>query len=381
MPSVNLSPEVEQFLATNPVVAVGVSGGKDSHACAMAVHRYLDQIKFDGVRVMVHADLGSVEWEQSLPKCQELADSLGWELMIVKRNAGDLMVRWNTRWTNNVARYIDLSCVQLILPWSTASMRFCTSELKASVIRSGLKKRFPGMNIVNVTGVRRQESSSRAKMPLFKDDPQLATKKTQAMTWNAIIDWSLEEVFSECKSHTVALHEAYTKYNMSRVSCSFCILSNLADLQNSSKCPSNHANYLQVVGLEVESGFSFQSNRWLGDVSPHLLSDEMRAGLEKAKQMSKARAALEVLIPKSMRYDKGGWPTGLPTLTDASLLAEVRAGVSELQGFKSKFLTGPEVLERYKELLAAKESKLGVEHLIPVFQLPTSPTHQFGLTF
>lgn len=128
MRTVNLSPEVEAFLSTNPVVAIGVSGGRDSHACALAVHRHLESIGFAGQKVMIHADLGRVEWQQSLPKCQELADSLGWELMVVRRNAGDMMDRWLTRWNNNVTRYQDLSCVQLILPWSTPGMRFCTSK-------------------------------------------------------------------------------------------------------------------------------------------------------------------------------------------------------------------------------------------------------------
>lgn len=85
-----------------------------------------------------------MEWEKSLPKCEELASAIGWELAIARREAGGMMERWEGRWENNVRRYADLSCLRLILPWSTPSMRFCTSELKIAVIASYLMKRFPG---------------------------------------------------------------------------------------------------------------------------------------------------------------------------------------------------------------------------------------------
>jgi hypothetical protein len=52
-----------------------------------------------------------------------------------------MLALWQGRWANNLTRYRDLLCVKLILPWSTPSMRFCTSELKTAVIASALKKR------------------------------------------------------------------------------------------------------------------------------------------------------------------------------------------------------------------------------------------------
>jgi hypothetical protein len=65
-----------------------------------------------------------------------------------------MLALWQGRWANNLTRYRDLLCVKLILPWSTPSMRFCTSELKTAVIASALKKRFDGLNILNITAVR-----------------------------------------------------------------------------------------------------------------------------------------------------------------------------------------------------------------------------------
>ena len=144
MSVVTRTAEIDALLSRDAVVAIGVSGGKDSDACALATAAYLDQVGHRGPRLLIHAALGSVEWEQSLPKCEELASAIGWELAVVRREAGGMMERWEGRWENNVRRYADLSCVKLILPWSTPSMRFCTSELESAVIASHLKKRSPG---------------------------------------------------------------------------------------------------------------------------------------------------------------------------------------------------------------------------------------------
>ncbi len=42
-------------------MAVGVSGGKDSQAAAMATFAHLDDIGHVGPRILIHADLGFVE--------------------------------------------------------------------------------------------------------------------------------------------------------------------------------------------------------------------------------------------------------------------------------------------------------------------------------
>ena len=163
-----VTPEITSALEVGAAVAIGVSGGKDSAATALATIDYLEDAGHRGPRVLIHSDLGRVEWRQSLPACQRLAVRLGLELMVVRRETGDLVDRWRLRWENNVRRYAELSCVKLILPWSTASMRFCTSELKTSIICRALVQQFPGQTIVSATGIRRQESPNRANAPVAK---------------------------------------------------------------------------------------------------------------------------------------------------------------------------------------------------------------------
>lgn len=356
IPPVALTPEINDLLARNSVVAVGVSGGKDSDACAIAVNTHLNSIGHTGPRILVHSDLGRIEWAESLPQCERLAAHLGWELLVVRRQAGDMMDRWQGRWQNNVARYIDLSCVKMILPWSTPSMRFCTSELKAAVISSALKKRYPGQHIINVAGIRREESDNRAKAPIAKEDPRLKRKGLEGYTWNAAIEFNLDQVLGTIASSGLNLHEGYSKYGMSRISCVYCIMSSEADLMASAGCVDNHEVYVELVELEIESTFGFQGNRWLADVAPHLLTPDQRLAVVDAKERAVLRQRAEAKIPKHLLYTKG-WPTAAITSQEANLLAGVRREVADLLNLKVGYLTGDEVVHRYSELLLEKAAK------------------------
>ena len=359
-PAITTTPEIDQLLARNAVVAIGVSGGKDSDACAIATSEYLDMIGHTGPRLLVHADLGSVEWVQSLSKCEALANTLGWELQVVSRKAGGMMDRWRVRWANNVSRYQDLSCVKLILPWSTPTMRFCTSELKSAPIASYLRRRFKGQDIVNVTGIRREESTNRRKAAVAADDFRLKRKNAEGMVWNSIIDMELADVKATLARRGVPLHEAYTVYGSSRVSCTFCIMQSEVDMQASVRCEDNHANYRDMVDLEVRSTFAFQSKKWLGDVAPHLLGSELADRLALAKEAARVREIAELRIPASLTYHKG-WPVRRPTLDEAKLLVEVRTIVSDAVGLGARYLDPLSVIERYDELLALKMEKAPAE--------------------
>ncbi|MFX8766511.1 hypothetical protein ABTM49_20105, partial [Acinetobacter baumannii] len=86
----------------------------DSQALAYRVHAHLDEVGHAGPRALIHSDLGRIEWRDSIIVCERLAERLGWELVVVRRAAGDMMDRWLSRWEANVARYAALSCVRLI---------------------------------------------------------------------------------------------------------------------------------------------------------------------------------------------------------------------------------------------------------------------------
>lgn len=354
-PPVATTPEIDELLAADAPVAIGVSGGKDSSAVAFATIGHLNRIGHTGPRILVHSDLGVTEWKQSLEWCHKLADRLALELVVVRREKGDMMDRWEQRWSDNVARYESLKCVQLILPWSTPDMRFCTSEMKVAPICRNVSERFPGKTIVNVTGIRRSESTGRAKAPISKDEPKLksVTRDTDGVTWSPIALWSLDETLSYLEMLNFPLHPAYLVWMLSRVSCVFCIMSNLADLRNAARCPENHDIFRRMVRLEIKSGFAFHGSQWLGDIASELLSDQEQEQLCAAKSKAEARRALESLIPRDLLYVKG-WPVTIPTREAAGLLAGIRQQVSQIQGLNCGYTSQQSVIDRYEELWASK---------------------------
>jgi 3'-phosphoadenosine 5'-phosphosulfate sulfotransferase (PAPS reductase)/FAD synthetase len=344
-PSIASTPEIDGLIASNAPVAVGVSGGKDSQAAALAVFAHLDSVGHRGPRVLIHSHLGSSEWNDSLPVCQCLASHLHTELVVVTRRAGDLMARWEARWRSSVQRYADLETVTLVLPWSTPSMRFCTSELKTHLIEAELRRRFRFQTIVSVTGVRRAESATRARGSVAS----LSIGGTM-WSWRPLSDWSTEQVIERVLASGLELHPAYGRFGLSRVSCRFCIMSSGRDLVAAAAVPESAELYRCMVGLEVRSTFAFQGTRWLGDVAPELLTESVRAGLQLAKEKAVARKALEKMLTKDMLYVKG-WPKRMLTDEEAAVLAHVRTRVSSLLEIDARYLDVPSVHARYAQLM------------------------------
>lgn len=358
---VEVDATIADLLAADAPVAIGVSGGKDSCAAAIATVEHLRAIGHRGEVVLIHADLGRVEWDDSLPTCERLAAFLGVELLVVRREKGDMMDRWLQRWRDNVRRYAQLSCVTIILPWSTPGMRFCTSELKSQPMAAALARRFPGKRIISACGVRREESKDRSDAPTSEEN-DLLDKKTLGTTgvdWNPIAAWTEDDVFAYCAARGFVMHEGYTRFGMSRISCAFCIMANGSDLAASASNPAHTALLREMVDLEIASGFAFQGSRWLGDVAPHLLTDDQRAGLARAKARAARVKAAQKRIPDHLLYTRG-WPTVMPTREEAELLAEVRREVADALGLSIECADAQAILDRYAHLMAKKAAKEAV---------------------
>ena len=367
---VELDDEIRTLLAEDAPCALGISGGKDSCTMAIAVVEHLRAIGHKGPVVLVHADLGdpdpalNVEWTDSLPTCERLATFLGVPLIVTRRAAGGMMKRWIKRWENNVKRYAQLSCVKVILPWSTPSMRFCTSELKSAPIASELVKRFPGRKIISACGIRREEGngrelSARTNAPTSKPNKRLTNKRlgTSGVDWNPIAAWTEQEVFAFCAARGFQMHEGYG-LGMRRISCTFCIMQDLSDQRVSASVAANVPVMRTIIGLEARSTFAFQGSRWLGDLAPQLLDDQTLAALASAKDRAAKRVEIEKLIPKHLLYTKG-WPTVMPTEAEAELLCSVRREVADLLGIEIRYTEPAKIIARYAELMeqnAAKEA-------------------------
>jgi 3'-phosphoadenosine 5'-phosphosulfate sulfotransferase (PAPS reductase)/FAD synthetase len=350
------NPRIRALIANGTPVAIGVSGGKDSQAAALSVFEHLDHAGHIGPRILVHSDLGSVEWQDSLPVCRQLAEHLDVELVVLRRERGDLMDRWESRWRSSVTRYQDLSTVTLVPCWSTPSMRFCTSEMKTHPIEAMLKRRFPARPIINVTGVRRAESRRRARLEIAEQG-----RDDRIWNWRPILEWSEDEVFACIARQGQEPHPTYREFGMSRVSCRFCIMSSLPDLIAATRQGEAQEIYRRMVSLEIRSSFAFQGARWLGDIAPQLLVREDRRRLAAAKARAARRVELESRISQAMLYVRG-WPTRMLTDGEAETLASVRRGVSDLFGFRSRCLDREAIHARYAELLDEGARRGGRTH-------------------
>lgn len=372
-PAIETTDIVDALIALGAPIAGGISGGKDSSLMAWRLKRYLEEIGYAGEYILVHADLGRIEHTDSLPSCQRIADLLGVELVVVHREKGDMVDRWLQRWNDNVGRYCILKCVKMVLPWSTANMRFCTSEMKTAIICRYLVERFKHETILSAVGLRRQESNTRKNALVCSVQKGLESKTfgTTGYNWNPILAWTLEDVLNYHKIHAIPLHEAYTTFNLSRVSCSFCILSSYADMVASATDARNHDVYRELVDLEITSAFSFQADRWLADVAPHLLSSSQLIGLAEAKRKAATRQRIESKVPAHLEYTRSGWPAVMPTRSEAVLLSEVRRAIADLYGLTISYADPDAILARYEELMAKREAKgivVKTSRILPVQQ-------------
>ncbi|GGD82330.1 phosphoadenosine phosphosulfate reductase domain-containing protein [Croceicoccus mobilis] len=364
-PQLAIDPTIAKEITTDTEIVYSLSGGKDSSAAAHRVDVYLDSIGHPkSRRHAIHADLGKIEWKQTPKFVEQVADNLAVELTVVRRKAGGLIERWQDRWSRSQARYRDLLTYQLISPFSSASLRFCTSEAKVSPINAELKRRHHGKTIISVIGVRRAESLGRAKAPISKFEashtPVNNRAGTRLFSWNPIIEWTDDQVYEYHAANGLPLHPAYGM-GSTRLSCSYCVLASLHNLQTASLCAGNHASYADIVDLELASGFSFQPGRWLAQVTPELLSPEQARHLPAAIKSAALRRRLETSLPPDLRF-KRGWPPRVPTIDEATAIATVRNAILTDRSISNLYPTPSDIRARFAELHSTHRRKAEKEY-------------------
>jgi len=360
-PPIAVDPTILAAIACGAWFAFSLSGGKDSTLAAWTAMSLLDQLGHPRERrIAIHADLGRAEWRSTPATVEVIAARMSVPLVIVRRRAGDMVARWEQRFASGKARYEVLETYNLIGPWSSASLRFCSSELKATQIGPELARRFRGETIVSVIGLRREESTARRFTPISRTDYRFAKPGNRAGTrmisWHPLVDWTASEVFAAHDVYDLPLHESYRTYGASRLSCAFCVLASGADLSASARASANLDLYHHLVGMEAKSTFSFQPGRWLADVAPHLLPPSQQVRIERAKADAEERRGLEAQLPADLRFIKG-WPPRVPTRDEAMQIATLRAPILRRHGLKNIYPTGPAVQARFDELLAAKSRR------------------------
>jgi 3'-phosphoadenosine 5'-phosphosulfate sulfotransferase (PAPS reductase)/FAD synthetase len=357
-PATAVDASVRAAIAEGARVVFSLSGGKDSAAAAFAASRWLDMVGHPReLRSAIHADLGMIEWRSTAQVVEQTAAHLGVPLTVVRRKAGGLITRWEQRWKSSLERYENLATYQLVSPWSSAKLRYCTSETKVAPIGSHLRREFAGETIISVVGIRKEESRARSAEPISKADTRFAARgnraKTQMITWHPAIDWTAAQVFAWHEAEGVALHEAY-QMGATRLSCSFCVLAGVRNLAVSAACKGNHDAFRRIVALENVSAFAFQPNRWLADIAPGLLNVEEIASSRRARELAAHRRTLEARLPADLRF-KRGWPPRIPSLDEAQKIAAVRNELLRRHNLRIRWPDAAAVRARFAELHAARE--------------------------
>lgn len=353
-------PMIEAALRNGARVVFNLSGGKDCGAVSALTNLYLDSIGHPReLRMALHADLGRAEWKSTPAQVEAQAAALGVPLTVVRAKAGDLFDRFENRWEFGKRDYADMLLYNMRGPWSSPSLKFCQSEKKIQVMGPYLARTFPGETIINVVGIRREESSGRRGTPVAKADERFAKPGNRAGTtmllWHPGVDLLVDEVFAANERHGIPLAEGY-ELGATRWSCAFCIMGSDNDLTVSAAVDGNHDAFHFIVALEIESGFSFQQGRWLADIASQLLYPSERAGLAAAKSLAQHRRELEASMPPRHRY-VSGWPLYLPTIEEAEVIAGVRRLILGSYALTNHYPTAQAVQDRFAELLALKAAK------------------------
>ena len=229
--------DITDMIERGALVAINQSGGKDSQA--MTIKLIEAGIPRDQL-LIVHAALGEVEWPGTISHIKKT--TFGLPLVIARpRRSFFGMVRARGMFPS--PRY-----------------RQCTSDQKRGPIERELRRylaanpRFAG-RIVSAMGMRAEESAARRTRPVVSLNARNSVAGRIWMDWLPIHGLTRREVFGVIAAARQEPHWAYG-CGMSRLSCSFCIMSSLADLQCAARLrPDLLATYM---ALEDEIGHTLR---------------------------------------------------------------------------------------------------------------------------
>jgi len=314
---VSLPPQIDQALKAGFDLVVSISGGKDSDAMTRVLkHMWYGQARgWTGQMLLLHSHVGRAEHKITPRYIQRFAEQMALPLHVI--DGVDLVDVMK-------ARKAKLEAQGKAVPfWPSAKARYCTSDLKRNPINKFLRH-WSGKRgrVICAIGMRAEESASRAKKPVVKTRAGVQTKTRTVYDWLPIHNFTREDVWHtlgyeldelraiQTQSHGLSpeailksdfrAHPAYALGN-DRLSCGLCIFGSLGDLRNGAA--QNPEVYREYIQLEIDSGFSFQPKRWLGDVAPHHLTLEMKVALETAKSRTGKRyqqPARTNLIPRQL---------------------------------------------------------------------------------
>ena len=247
------------------IVLVNSSAGKDSQAMLTTLVRLADAQGFDRSKmVVVHADLGRVEWEGTAELAETQAAFYGLRFEKVARPQGDLLDQIETRgmFPSSTARYCtsDQKTGQV-----ARVMTALADEVRARVLDEvGLPMARP-VRILNCLGLRAQESPARAKKAPWGIEKKPTGKGTVKVVtrWLPIFEMTEDEVWATIRESGVPYHPAYDA-GMPRLSCCFCVLASKGALVRAAQL--NPVLAKEYLAVEDRIGHRFTDALSMADI-------------------------------------------------------------------------------------------------------------------
>lgn len=136
--------------------------------------------------------------------------------------------------------FLDLCLMQSMFP--TRVVKFCTDKLKIEPVRNTIwiPEIKNGRDVFAWSGVRADESASRAKYEVLADDTNVIGLKR----FSPILNWTAKDVFDMHKRHGIEPNPLY-KMGMSRVGCMPCIHCNKSELKEISRRFPEHIDRIE----------------------------------------------------------------------------------------------------------------------------------------
>lgn len=235
-------------LTAYDLVLLNTSGGKDSSVMAWTVTKMAEAQGVKDRLVLGHATFRE-EWDGTIDVVKLQAEQLGLPYHVVTRGEGLLdYVRRRKMWPSSQARY-------------------CTSDFKRAPIDKLITKLAPGIErrvrVLNVMGLRAEESPARAKKVAFKMNERRTNGRRYVDDWLPIFKMKIGEVWETIKANALPQHNAYA-LGMPRLSCVYCVFAPKSALVLAGK--HNLPLLREYVAVEKEIGHSFRENFKIAEV-------------------------------------------------------------------------------------------------------------------
>ena len=250
-------------LAAYDVILCNISGGKDSQAMLDETVKAADAAGVRDRIVAVFCDLGEDdEWEGTRELVAEHAAHYGLRHEVVQREVDGQ--------AESLSEHIEARGM-----WPDSARRYCTSDMKrapvhklmtrlASEQREGQGVRGRRVRILNVMGLRAEESPKRALMHPFIRDERATYQTTRLVNeWLPIHSWTVDQVWERIAECGTRPHPVYAK-GMPRLSCKFCVLASKSALVRAAQLDPQGAQ--KRADMEIRMGHTFKKGMSMAQI-------------------------------------------------------------------------------------------------------------------